>query len=207
MRPLQKRRRDYFVYLVHNPDAKRHTHKIGCAVDVDERHAVITTIAPSAVVIGIKEGGLSEERRLHRQLAHLNTGGEWFALDDAAIATLGFEEPAAFYSSRPGMSRGQLAAQRAAQKREYYMRPDVKEHRRTALRAKYASDDEFRERVKTYLQRPDIRAKRLERSRKRWREKGADEQRAERVRKREIKAVATAFAYKLAGIDPANGRG
>ena len=94
------------VYLMHNPDARRCTHKIGYATDAEYRLRHIRNAAPDTVLVGLRDGGRAEELRLHERLSHLHVSGEWFALTDDIAASLGFEPIDAFYAARPHLARG-----------------------------------------------------------------------------------------------------
>jgi len=117
------------VYLMHNPDAVQCTHKIGIANDAEKRLVDLRVYAPHATLMGLREGGHAEERRLHALLHSYAVGGEWFDLRDYDVASLGFESIDEFYAKRTHLVRGAGIDNQKMKSRETNLRK-YHEHRK-----------------------------------------------------------------------------
>lgn len=233
------------VYLIHNPDAKRCTHKIGAAADPDWRLWQMQTATPEAVLIGVREGGRGVEKRLHDALRNRRVSREWFDLEGFDIAELGFQDPDSFYAGHPDLVRGAKRARMAQRERERVRKRTPESlARRKERTAEKLSLPEVRERVRArarewaarnvpkqaeyqtrwysknaakkrawrvgYERRPDVIERRRaadtkRRHRPEYREEARQRTQRWRDEKKAVAAVATRFAYAMAGMEYAHG--
>lgn len=116
-----------------SPDIKSHIYfiqvkageeplKIGKSMDVENRYGKVKTFMPFDIeLLGVMEGGITEERKLHRKFKRHSIKGEWFRSDDEILEFISantsnkipqptggwsgrwfYEEFCSFYEIQPG---------------------------------------------------------------------------------------------------------
>jgi len=60
--------------------------KLGYSVDPQERISSISTMAPvECILLGVQEGTVRTERKLHQQFSNLRVNGEWFKAEQSLL--------------------------------------------------------------------------------------------------------------------------